>query len=419
MKRVRFFAGLAARLPVRAVFLWASLMALPMPAVAQGGVVDNVLLRWREPLEACEEAAFGDGAVPLDIDAMLYVAMFEAVNAVTRTYQPYTAKIAPAPGSSAEAAAAQAAHDVIVNYCAAQKDAAEGVLKASLALVKDSTARAGGVAVGAKAAAAIMGARANAGSTGTDGFYPAATAGVYVPTTRQVGLVFARSAPWVMRTQSELRPPPPPTLTSETWSRDYEEIRRMGAKSGSARSDVQTDIGKFWGPRDVRIVLRQLVGLPGRRLVDDARFLALAEMAWADSYVSMMDGKYAYNFWRPVTAIRGGAMDGNDRTLPDSAWTTLMPTPMHPEYPCGHCLSAVAAGTVIAEEFGSRMPAIVLDMEGALLRRYPTAEAYIDEVTESRLLAGVHYRFSLDVGKAMGVSLGKLAVERYFQPVDK
>lgn len=133
----------------------------------------------------------------------------------------------------------------------------------------------------------------------------------------------------------------------------------------------------------------------------------------------MMDGKYAYNFWRPVTAIRGGAMDGNDRTLPDSAWTTLMPTPMHPEYPCGHCLSAVAVGTVIAEEFGSRMPAIVLDMEGALLRRYPTAEAYIDEVTESRLLAGVHYRFSLDVGKAMGVSLGKLAVERYFQPVDK
>lgn len=406
------------RLTTFAFLLIASVSALPMPAVAQGGVIDSVLLRWREPLAKCQRNEL-DGAIPTDIHAMAHVAMFEAVNAVAGKYQPYIAKIAAAPGSSETAAAAQAAHDVIAMTCADQKSAADTLLASSLALVTDSAARDSGVAVGQKAATAIIAARSKSGSVGFDGFFPAATAGVYVPTVRQVGILISRMTPWVMRKQSELRPPAPPSLSGEIWSRDYEEIRRMGAKTGSARTEAQTDIAKFWASRDVRIVLRQLVGQPGRSLVDDARFLALAEMAWADSYISMMDGKYAWNFWRPVTAIRGGTMDGNDRTIPDADWTPLTPTPMHPEYPCGHCLSAAAVGSVIQAEFGSRMPTIVLDMEGALLRRYPTADSYIDEVSESRMLTGVHYRFSLDVGKSMGHALGKLAVERYFRPVGK
>jgi len=399
--------------------LSASLLALTLPALAQGGVVDNVLLRWVEPQNRCDQNTTGDGATPRDMRAMLFVAMFEAVNAVAGKYQPFTEKIAAAPGSSPEAAAAQAAHDVLVKYCPKQQREADGVLASSLALVTESAARASGVAVGQKAAAAIIAARATARSTGLDGYYSPTTAGVYVPTSTQIGLGWSQSTPWVLRTASELRSPAPPSLTSEIWSRDYEEVRRMGAKSGSARSEVQTDMGKFWPNRSVRIVLRQLVGLPGRSLVDDARFLALAEMAWADAYVALFEAKYAWNFWRPITAIRGGALDGNDRTVPDADWTPLMETPLHPEYPCGHCVSSAAVGTVIRAEFGDRMPTIVIEIEGALMRRYPTAESYMDEVSESRLLAGAHYRFSLDAGKAMGVAIGKLAVERFFRPASR
>jgi hypothetical protein len=393
--------------------------ALPLPVVAQGGVVDNVLLRWRETLEKCEGSPMVDRTAPADLEAMVHVAMYEAVNAVAGKYQPYVAKIAAPRGTSEVAAAAQAARDVIAKGCAEQTAAADGLLSAVLSSVTDSAARAGGVTVGKQAAAAILAARGNSGSTGLDDYFPAAKAGVYMPTIRQTGVRWSRTTPWVMRAPNELRPAAPPALSSETWARDYEEIRRMGGKTGSARTAVQTDIAQFWAPRDVRIVLRQLVGLPGRSLVDDARFLALAEMAWADSYVSMMDGKYAFNFWRPVTAIRGGAVDGNDRTIPDANWTPLANTPPHPEYPCGHCLSAAAVGAVIEAEFGSRMPAIVLEMEGALLRRYPTAQAYLDEVAESRLLVGVHYRFSLEAGKAMGLTLGKLAVERQLRPIGR
>jgi hypothetical protein len=110
-------------------------------------------------------------------------------------------------------------------------------------------------------------------------------------------------------------------------------------------------------------------------------------------------------------------MDNNDSTAADSTWEPLIITPPHPEYPCGHCLSAAAVGTVIAQEFGKKMPSIVLEEEKTMLRRYDTAQEYIDEVGEARILAGVHYRFSVNAGKTMGVSIGKLAVQRYFRPL--
>lgn len=388
------------------------LTVLLLPAITSAGVVNNVLLHWRDQADKCEDAS------QTDEYAMMHVAMFEAINAIAGKYTPYTAKIVAAPGSSMDAAAATAAHGILVKLCADQKSAFDSALKSSLALIKDSVSRENGAAVGRQAAAAVLAARANSKADRKDPFMSPATAGVYVPTLRQIGMVWAHQSPWVMKKPDELRPPPPPALKSAAWVRDYNEIKAIGSKGSKARSAEQSDVGMFWAGRDVRLILRQLIGLPGRSLVDDARFLALAEMAWADSYVAMMDGKYAYNLWRPVTAIRSAAMDGNDSTAADSTWVTMIATtPAHPEYPCGHCLSAAAVGTVIDQEFGKKMPPIVVDQEKTMLRRYHSAQEYIDEVSESRIMAGVHYRFSADAGKAMGVSIGKLAVQRYFRPV--
>ena len=384
---------------------------LSSPCVS-AGVLNGVLSQWNLQIEKCEDP-------DIDTGAMVNVAMFEAVNGIEGRYTPYLSSSPIRGTGSKEAAAASAAHDVLVARCPDQAESFAGLLKSSLEEVKDKADRDAGAKVGKAAAAALLKARADSGANTHDPLFDVQTAGVYVPTIERVGVNIARIRPWVMTRADEVRSPPPPALNSETWARDFNEIKRMGGKKSKDRTVNQTDIGKFWGNRSVRIVLPQLVGRPGRTLVQDARFLALAEMAWMDSYVAMMDGKYAFNLWRPITAIRNAKMDGNDGTDPDPDWEPLLVnTPAHPEYPCGHCMSAGAVGAVIEAEFGATAPTMVLAEEDALLRRYDTPREYIDEVTESRMLGGVHYRFSIDAGRKAGMDIGKLAVERYFKPVE-
>lgn len=389
-------------------------MVATIPGNASAGVVNNVLTQWRAHAGMCQDPRQGDA------DAMVNVAMFEAINAVTPKYTPYTRVIEAPEGSSPEAAAARAAHDVLVLVCADQKAMLDDALKASLEAVTDKAARDKGEKVGMEAAAAVIAARANSKAEGKDPVNRPQTPGAYVQTTPYYGTISARQQPWIMTKPDEMRPAPPVALDSAAWARDFNEVRTMGAKGANGRTAEQTDIGKFWAGRSVAIVLNQFIGRPGRSLVDDARFLALAEMAWADSYVSMMDGKYHYNFWRPVTAIRNADMDGNDATAPDTQWEPMVTvTPGHPEYPCGHCLSAGAVGAVIAQEFGSDAPPIVLEAEDALLRRYDTPQEYIDDVTISRIYAGVHYRFSAEAGRDAGVAIGNVTAKRYFLQLGK
>lgn len=401
------------RTAVRLSMLCGAISASLVSGSADAGVVNNVLTQWRGLAEKCEEPR------QRDFHAMVNVAMFEAVNAVSPTYSPYTKPIPAAKGSSPEAAAARAAHDVLVLVCEDMKDQFDAALKKSLESVADAKARDNGEKVGALAAAAVIAARADSKAEGKDPVFQPASAGAYSPTMRVVGMTFSKQTPWIMKSQDEMRPVAPPDLKSEVWARDLEEVKRLGAKKSKERTAEQTDVAKFWAGRNVRIVINQLIGRPGRSLVDDARFLALAEMAWADSYVAMMDGKYHYMFWRPVTAIRNAGTDGNDGTTPDLQWEPLSETPAHPEYPCGHCASAGAVGAVIANEFGAGAPPLVLEMEDAMLRRYDTPQEYIDDVSISRLYVGVHYRFSVDAGRKTGVDIGKVAAQRYFMPLAK
>jgi hypothetical protein len=393
--------------------LCAAISASFVSGNAHAGVVNNVFTQWRGLAEKCEDPR------QRDFHAMVNVAMFEAVNAVSPTYTPYTKTIAAAKGSSPEAAAARAAHDVLVRVCEDEKDQYDAALKKALESVTDARARDNGEKVGALAAAAVIAARADSKAEGKDPVFQPTRAGAYSPTMRVVGMTFSKQTPWIMKSQDEMRPVAPPDLKSEVWARDLEEVKRLGAKKSKERTTEQTDVAKFWAGRNVRIVINQLIGRPGRSLVDDARFLALAEMAWADSYVAMMDGKYHYMFWRPVTAIRNADTDGNDATTPDLQWEPLSETPPHPEYPCGHCASAGAVGAVIANEFGAGAPPLVLEMEDAMLRRYDTPQEYIDDVSISRLYVGVHYRFSVDAGRKTGMDIGKVAAQRYFTPLAK
>ncbi|MGL6290542.1 MAG: vanadium-dependent haloperoxidase [Silanimonas sp.] len=389
--------------------LGAALPASP----ASAGVLDNVITQWRVHGEACD-----DGKIWFP-EAPMQVAMFEAINAITPKYRPYAKRIDAAPGASVDAAAAQAAHDVLAAMCPDQTDDLKSALEKSLKAVTDESAREAGMRVGKAAAAAVLAARADSGHDARDPVFEPPGPGVYAPTIPQVGLAISRQRPWILRTPDEVRPGPPPALSSDTWARDFNEIKALGAKKSETRSAAQTDSANFWKERSTAIVLEQLIGMPGRSLVDDARFLALAEMALNDSYVAMMDGKYHYDLWRPITAIRHADIDGNDATAPDPAWLNLDDTPNQSEYPCGHCLSAAAIGEVIAREFGTNPPPIVLQAEDMLLRRFDTPREFVDDVAQSRIWLGVHYRFSVDAGVAAGTAIGALATQRHFLPLDR
>ena len=383
---------------------------LSAAGVAQSGVVDNVLLEWRSMLSVCGQPAFGEVYTMRDLDAAVHVTMFEAINAIERKYKPYAGPIPAPAGSSPVAAAAQAAYEVLTATCGERGGAFERALTQSLAGITDERARTQGRAVGRAAGRAVLDARANSGANGPIGYWPATTPGRYVATSQFRGREWATMTPWIMRRHDELRPPPPPPVDGEVFRRDVAEVKRLGAARGSERTVLQTNVAQFWAPRDVRVVARQLVGLPGRSLVDDARFLALVEMAWADSFIAMMDGKHAYMFWRPITAIQASAAPGSS----DAHWEPLISTPPHPEYPCGHCLSAAAVGAVIEGEFGAAMPVLVVEDGDRMLRRYANIMQYVDEVTISRMWAGVHYRFSNEAGKAVGLAIGRAAHQRHF-----
>jgi hypothetical protein len=199
--------------------------------------------------------------------------------------------------------------------------------------------------------------------------------------------------------------------------RDYNEIKAIGSKTSTQRTPEQTAIAKFWeatAPAVYWPVARSVAAMPGRDVTDNARLLALAAMAMDDGLIAVFDAKYTYNLWRPVTAIRNGDLDGNNATDRDPGWTPFIDTPMHPEYPCAHCIVSGALGAVLAAEIGSgptpRLSSASSTAGGAV-RTWTSVDDFTKEVAQARIYDGVHYRTSTEVGSAMGKKIGELAAK--------
>jgi hypothetical protein len=164
--------------------------------------------------------------------------------------------------------------------------------------------------------------------------------------------------------------------------------------------------------------VRQLVVAKKMDVIDSARFMALASTAAADAYIAVFDAKYHYDFWRPITAIRNGDIDDNPATELDAIWQPIDNTPMHPEYPCAHCITSAAVAAVIEAALGSaEIPEVSMTSPTApgVSHRWTNVWAYADEVSMARIYAGFHYRFSTRVGQDMGRKIGRLVVESLMQ----
>jgi len=349
--------------------------------------------------------------------AVVQVSVFEAVNAITGRYPPQRAKLNPAPGASVEAAVAAATRTALSKLMPAQQAAIDADYQALLASVPDGPAKAAGIALGEQAATAIVALCADDGMVAPDVYRPHAAAGAYVPTVGPAVPHWGKRRPWVMPRGDHFRPGPPPALTSDTWARDYNEIKAVGSKNSTQRTPEQTAIAKFWeatAPAVYWPVARSVAGMPGRDVTDNARLFAVAAMAMDDGLIAVFDAKYTYNLWRPVTAIRNGDLDGNNATDRDPGWTPFIDTPMHPEYPCAHCIVSGALGAVLEAEIGSgptpRLSSASSTAGGAV-RTWTSVGDFTKEVAQARIYDGVHYRTSTEVGSAMGKKIGELAVK--------
>jgi len=362
-------------------------------------------------------------ATPPAVRAMAFVqvSVFDAVNAITGRYPATRAKITAPAGASVDAAVAAATRTVLLKLVPAQQAAIEADYQAALKALADGPAKSNGIMVGEQAAAGCL-ARVDEATGIPDTYRPHTTAGAYVPTLLPAVPNWGKRKPWVMASGDQFRPGPPPSLTSETWARDYNEIKAIGSKNSTQRTPEQTAIAKFWeatAPAVYWPVARSVAAMPGRDVTENARLLAVAAMAMDDGLVAVFDAKYTYNLWRPITAIRNGDLDGNDATERDPSWTPFIDTPMHPEYPCAHCIVSASLGAVLEAELGGRASpklSSASSTAGGAVRTWSSVGEFTQEVAVARIYDGVHYRNSTEVGTAMGKKIGELAVKSFPKP---
>jgi len=382
----------------------------------------DVITDWDETAVAAGYTARQGPPPHSRIVAMVHLAMFEAANSIDARYRPYRARLPAEPGASREAAAASAAHYVLVRIYPDQSKEMDKALQASLSAVADERARQNGVRLGERAGAAMLAERSGDGAGGPDTYRPFTAPGKYVPTVLPAASGWGGVKPFALKSGDQFRPAAPYALSSREWAKDYDEVKRMGAKTGSARSAEQTDIARFWeltGPATYNPLVRQLSAAKRLDVTDNARLFALVSMATADALIAVFDAKYAYNFWRPVTAIRNGDLHGNDAVERDAAWEPFIPTPMHPEYPCAHCITQSAAAGVLQAFFGDAIPTVKLTSTTApgVTRSFVRLSDYVQEVVNARVYDGVHYRTSGIVGADMGRKIAQHALQNHLLPL--
>jgi hypothetical protein len=347
--------------------------------------------------------------------AILHAAIYGAVVAID-----------PRGGhASARAAADAAAHDTLVSLYPAQRPSVDAQYAAMLAQLPAARRTARGVRIGRRVAAQVLAARAGDGSSATSPpFTPGSGPGAYQPTPPAFAApVFTHwrlVRPFMLRQASQFRPPPPPALTSAKYAAAINEVKALGSAQGSTRTSDQTQIGLFWNPPIWaawnRIAQTAALGHDGR-LVENARTFATLNLTFADAVIAFYDAKYAYGFWRPVTAIRAADTDGNPDTAADPNWTPLSNTAPDPSYPGAHGTISAAGADVLAAVYGNdfAFTATSPALPG-LERSFVSFSEAAEEASDSRIFNGNHTRLDEVAGEDLGHDVAGFVLRHDLRP---
>jgi hypothetical protein len=368
--------------------------------------------------------------------AITQLAVFEAVNAVTGEYEPYLEDSIPAqPVTSAEAAAIAAAHFVLKAYfpgnLAIDTDRAN-----ALALIDDGLAKTNGIALGEAVGDAMVQLRASDGSAPPAFFVPSSSlAGdwQFTPGCPASGGQFYHwmdVTPFGIESPSDFLLPGPPSLSSNTYAKDYLEVKTMGAANSVVRPADRTDVARLYAVSSPSFALstvsRQIADAKGLSLTENARALALIMMGINDSLIASFYNKYHYIFWRPVTAIPAGAVDGNDKTDGDATYAPLISTPCFPSYPSNHASGTNGGLEMMRRLFGAAghditftntVPALGSLPMATITKHYTQLKQIADDVDDARVYGGIHFRFDQVDGNVLGRAVATEIYKSYLRPV--
>jgi hypothetical protein len=357
--------------------------------------------------------------------AIVQLAVFEAVNAITGDYRPYLGSIAAPHGASADAAAIQAAYRVLSTYFPASASTLLSARANSLALIPDGQAKSDGIATGDAAALAMIALRANDGSSPAQFKIPGpAVPGEYQATPScpivngiAVGTLFQwqNVTPFGIPGVSEFLIDPPPALDSNQYAKTYNEVKAVGSASANSteRPPDRANVVLYYAATSPTQVFnqaaRQVVAEEGRRsLSENARAFALINMAINDGAVTTFFNKYHYNFWRPETAIHAGDTDGNPKTDGDPNWVPFIPAPCFPSYPSAHGTLSGAGAEVMRRLYGEAGHAITLSNPAVptIVLHYGSFRQITDDISDARVYGGIHFRTDQDAGARLGRAVG-------------
>lgn len=390
---------------------------------------NKIVLEWNEvAYRAFGGEAYQNSVMASRINAMMHLAMHDALNAVFPKYATYAFE-GKDTNASPIAAAASAAYEVLLSEIPDQKVFLDSALHQSLSAIQESEAKVKGVELGKAAAQVIITARASDGSAG-DPISPVAdtnTPGVYraVPPFDFVFAPFwATMKAFGLQKNDQFRSVQPPSLNSDEYTEAFNEVKGTGKLGSTLRTKEQSISAAFWyefSEAGWNRVARTIATDKKLDLLETARLFALVDMAMADAYIAGWDSKFHYNLWRPYTAIHFAAQDGNPNTSEDLQWNPQMPTPPVQDYPSTHSALGNAAATVIANIVGNHTPFTMPSptaVPANSTRSFTSLKQAADENADSRVQAGIHFRFACQAGQEMGDKVGQWIVDNYLQPLN-
>jgi hypothetical protein len=390
------------------------------PAVAKADAV----LDWNQ---IAVNTAIANGQSPFAqarYAAIIQLAVFEAVNAITGDYRPYLGSIVAPDGASADAAAIQASYRVLSTYFPASASTLNTARSNSLALIPDGQAKNDGIATGDAAALAMIALRANDGSSPPQFKIPGpAVPGDYQATPScpivngiAVGTFFHWQyvTPFGIPSAGEFLLDPPPTLDSNQYAKTYNEVKTVGSASANSteRPQDRADVVHYYATSTPTQVFnqaaRQVAQERRHSLSENAQAFALINMAISDGAVTTFLQKYRYNFWRPETAIHAGDTDGNRKTDADPNWVPFIPAPCFPSYPSAHGTLSGAGAEVMRRLYGEAGHAITLSNPAVpgIVLHYGSFRQITDDISDARVYGGIHFRTDQDAGARLGRAVG-------------